>query len=189
VSGIDSKHLYWDTCVIVRWLTGEPPQLVDHVDQFLEEAARGDRTIVVSTLVLAELRPSFLTKKAFGDIFKFFADFESAFQLIDPSPNIMATAGRLKDLEFEKTGGRRHVGTADAIHLVTCLYARDHLGLTDIVFHTFDRGKRSDGAEGKTMPMIGFESWCGRYPDHDLVKQVLALPRCEPVHPSPKMIR
>lgn len=187
---MDSKFLYWDTCVIVRWLTEQPTQLVDHIDQFLEEAANGNRTIVTSTLTMAELRPSFLVRKSFGDIFSFFADFEAAFHLIEPGPNIMASAGRLKDLVFEKTGGTRHVGTADAIHLITCLHAKIELNMSDIIFHTFDEGRRSDGAEGKTMPLIGFESWCSRQQkEHDIVKQVLAMPRTHPAHPSPKFIR
>lgn len=174
--------------MIVRWLTGQPSDLVKHIDQYLMEADQGDRTIYVSTIAMAEIRPEFLKAKKIGSIFEFFDDFKSAFRLIGPTPDIMARSAHLKGFKYTKKGTKadRVVGTADAIHLMTCLHAKEDLGADDIVFHTFDEGKGKTW-EGKCAPLIKFEEWCEGIRDNPLVAKVIALPRCKPEHPAPKL--
>lgn len=52
----DSKHLFWDTCIIARWLTETPAEYVKSISQYLQEAARGERKILISTITFAERR-------------------------------------------------------------------------------------------------------------------------------------
>jgi hypothetical protein len=187
----DSKHLFWDACVIVRWLTESPPDFVDHISQYLREAREGARKIHISTISFTEVRPSHLRKKNFGSVIDLIEDFKSAFIPISPPPDVLTRAGHLKDLTFRKKGMKnnesRVVGTGDAIQLMTCIYAKDDLGIKDIVFHTFDEGKGKNW-EGRCVPLIGFEDWCEGLADDPIVRQVIALPRCKPEHPKPVMI-
>lgn len=184
----DSKHLFWDACVIVRWLTESPTDYVEHISQYIQEASRNERKIYISTVSFAEVRPSFLKKKDFGTVNDLIKAFKSAFYPINPTPDIMTQAGLLKDLVFKKKGGTsRVVGTGDAIQLTTCLYAKLELGIADIVFHTFDEGKGKNW-EGKCVPLLGFEDWCEGHQSNPVVKRVIDLSRHKPEHPNPKMI-
>ena len=152
------------------------------------EAEQGERAIYVSTVAMAEIRPEFLQAKKIGSIFDFFEDFKSAFRLISPTPDIMARSGQLKGLKYTKKGtkAQRVVGTGDAIHLMTCLHAKEELGAGDILFHTLDEGKGKTW-EGKCVPLLKFEDWCEGLRDHPLVSKVIALPRRKPEHPAPKL--
>lgn len=184
----DSRNLFWDSCVVVRWLTEHPTECVDHIEQFLHEASRGERKIHISTVLFTEVRPRYLKNKKYGTMNDLIKDFKSAFVPIDPTPDIMQHAGALRDIEFKKSGGGpRNVGTGDAIQLMTAVYARDELGISDLVFHTFDEGKGKTW-EGKCVPLLGFETWCDGYRSHPLVKAIIDLPRHKPEHPNPKML-
>jgi hypothetical protein len=77
----------------------------------------------------------------------------------------------------------RVVGTADAIHLMTCLYARDVLGIGDIVFHTLDEGKNANW-EGKCVPLVTYEKWTVGLPANKLVAEVCGLARNFPRRPQ-----
>lgn len=49
---------YWDTCLFIAYLKDSPDEReeVDIIDTLLRGARNGSRLIVVSTLVLAEIR-------------------------------------------------------------------------------------------------------------------------------------
>lgn len=70
---------------------------------------------------------------------------------------------------------------------MTCVFARDVLGLEDIVFHTFDDGKGKNW-EGKCVPLLSFDEWTGGLEDNELVQAVLKLPRQKPTHPEPNLV-
>jgi hypothetical protein len=168
----DYDHLYW------------PQELVDDIDRFIEDARKGERTIYASTIILAEIRQEALRKRHHRSIDDFMGDMRNAVRLIDPNPNIMMAAGRLKDCRSTnpaKDGKAtpRVIGTADAIHLATCLYLRDTMGVSGIVFHTFDDGKGKTW-EGKCVPLLSFEKW---FPEKDrpsCIKDVCSLERLKP---------
>lgn len=187
MSNADNTNLFWDSCVLIRWLTGSPKDHVNDIDQYIQEAKAKKRRIYISTILFAEVRSSFLKNKDFGTIFDLLNDFKSAFYPINPTPDIMSRAGQLRDLSFTKGDAKpRVVGTADAIHLMTCLHLRDELGVSDIVLHTFDEGKGKNW-EGKCVPILGFEDWCEGNKDKELVKRVIDLPRVKPSHLSPEL--
>jgi hypothetical protein len=98
---------------------------------------------------LAEIRPSALRCKSFDNIDEFFDDFGGAFLPLSPTPEIMKRAAILKDRRYSHPKkGPRHIGTPDAIQLLTCLHAAEDLGYSEVVFHTFDNGG-GKGWEGK----------------------------------------
>lgn len=63
---------YWDTCIFIRYL--EPPkndkeeEQLTRIDPMMRSAAKGNTLIVVSTLVLAEIRPRESYNKRHRDI-------------------------------------------------------------------------------------------------------------------------
>lgn len=145
----DLKNLLWDSCVFIRYLSApEGTDLLDDISRFIDDAkAKPKRcTIYYSSIVFAEIRPRYLKAGGYGTIQDFMDDLGSNFIPIEPNPNILIAAGELRDARSvnpsdSKIKNSREFGTADAIHLMTCVYARDVLGISDIVFHTLDEGK------------------------------------------------
>lgn len=187
---IDSKNLFWDSCVFYRYITRNPTDGLNDLDAIMSDAAAGKRSIYYSTLCLTEVRPSFL-KPHYGRIDEFFNDIGSAFEAIDPSPNILLAAGVLKDARATDPSdgkpSKRVFGTADAIHLATCIYLRDVLNVPDIVFQTYDEGKGSSW-EGKCLPLLGLERWFPQGARTSEVEKVCGLTRCRPLHPQSSML-
>jgi hypothetical protein len=140
---------FWDSCVFIRYLIGkDSDECYDDICQFVRDAKDKKIKIHFSSLVFTEIRPRYLLQSGRKSIQDFFDDLGASFYSIDPSPNILISAAHIKDAQAVNPGDPRMppervrvVGTPDAIHLATCLYARDALGIADIVFHTLDAGK------------------------------------------------
>jgi hypothetical protein len=105
----------------------------------------------------------------------------------------MIWAGTLKDAQATNPGDPRLepervrvVGTPDAIHFATCIYARDTLGIADIIFHTLDEGK-GPSWEGRCIPLLGFERWYPTASRTAHVERVCGLKRSKPIHPRPNL--
>src|SRR5712671_1162931 len=115
------SHLFWDSCVFYAYLNDERAAYdVDSIAQYLQEARNGRHRIYASSLVLAEVTPSAITRPDIGSFQQFIDDLQGAVVLGDPTPNVMHAAARLKDLPYRKgnSPGRR-LGTADAIMLAS----------------------------------------------------------------------
>ena len=190
-------HLYWDTCVFVRYITGKPndgylPQIRTHV----ADAMNGNTCIHFSTIALAEIRPQCFRESKFKRIEDFFEEFQAAFFPVDPTPDILIKAGQLRDHQYHNPAVgkpseknkryKRTLGTADAIHLMTCLHLRDDRKLSGIKFHTFDNGKGKSW-EGKCVPLLTYDKWTQGITD-PIVALISSLPREEPFHPQPSLI-
>lgn len=159
---IGPRHLFWDSCVFIRYLTRIPPEGIADLEDLVRDTQRKAdaerRKVIYSTIVFTELRPRFLKPgQSIGD---FFDDLGASFEPIDPNPNILRAAGELRDAVVTdpstKKPSNRVIGTPDAIHLMTCVWAKRALGLDDIVFHTYDAGKGTSW-EGKCVPLLSFE--------------------------------
>jgi hypothetical protein len=109
---------------------------------------------------------------------------------VDPTPNIMHMAAKLKDLPYKKGIAKpRRLSTPDAIILASCAYVRDILGVKIDLFHTFDDGKKRDPVDGKMVPLLSYEQWCEGFspPQMAVAKPVIELNRRLPIHPSPTL--
>ena len=180
--------MYWDSCIFIRYLTNSPNDRVDDIARYISDAKKGDRKIYFSTISYAEIRQEHLRKRGFGTIQEFFSDFDRAFSPIEPSPNILIAAGQIRGIapvnpSDPKTDRHRVIGTPDAIHLMTCLHARDVLKIDGIVFHTFDAG-RGKNWEGKCVPLINFERWYPSSMRVGHIAKVCELERTEPIYPE-----
>ena len=95
------KHLFWDSCVFIRYITRDDgqPHFQD-IARFVGEAKAGKRQIYYSTITLAEFRQDHFAGSDFGSVRDFFEDMGSACIPIEPNPNVMIV-------------NRRPIGTPD----------------------------------------------------------------------------
>jgi hypothetical protein len=168
--------------------------MLGDLDQFVKEAQEDKVKIYYSTIVYTEFRPRFFVGTKFGEISKFFADFRKAFHPVEPNPNILMWSGRLRDIEPVNPSDpkiadekKRKVSAGDSIHIATAIYLRDTYGISDLVMHTFDKGKSKSTAEGNCVPIIGFEKWFPKNKRTPEVQAVCGLARQEPKHPNPDL--
>jgi hypothetical protein len=185
------KNLFWDSCVFIRYITNDVA--ADHFDdiaRFVGEAKSGKRQIYYSTISLAEFRQEYFDGSQYGSIHDFFDDMGSACLPVEPNPNVLISVGELRSAKSTNPGDPRASGraiaTPDAIVMMSAIYARDALGIEDIVLQSTDEGK-SKGWFGRAVPIIGFERWYPESTRTDRVKEVCSLPREKPIHPEPQL--
>lgn len=181
---------YWDTCVFIAHLNDDRlgyGDFIDDINQFLNEAKLGQCAIYCSTLTIAEITKSHLAPWRQGQYEGFLKSFAGTVVPIAPDPNIMTMASELRSLVYLKTGGQRKLHTPDAIHLASALALVDGYGVQLTAFHTFDNGGKG-GPDGRGVPLLTFETWCGECKDDPLARKVIELNRCKPQHPSKKLV-
>lgn len=182
------SQLFWDSCVFYAFLADDRASYdIDSIAQYIQEAKAGKHKIYASTLVLAEVTPNAIKKAGTGGFQEFIDDLQGAVVLVDPTPNIMHLAARLKDLPYKKGNGKRRLSTQDAIMLASCVNVAEGHNVKINFFHTFDDGKKRDPVDGKMVPLISFEDWCeGFTPEQMATAQpVINLNRRKPIHPAP----
>lgn len=182
------KNLFWDSCVFIRYITNDvdAPHF-DDIARFVADAKAGKRQIYYSTITLAEFRLEYFNASKFGSIHDFFDDMGSACLPVEPNPNVMISVAELRSSKSTNPGDPRAPGraiaTPDAIVMMSAVYARDALGIDDLVLQSTDEGKGKNWF-GKSVPIIGFENWYPEAKRTDRVKEVCSLPREKPIHPS-----
>lgn len=188
MTGTTSNNLFWDSCVIARYLTENPIDLVADIALFLDEAKAGKYKIFMSTMVMAEVKPYQLQQKGFQDFQKLIDDIQSAAVLIGPTPSILMRSARLQEHLYHRTPkdpdeNNRVLTGMDAVHLATCLHLKESQGVKDIVFHTLDDGGSSN-SRPKSVSLLQFEKYAVHLQNDPDVKAVCDLWRCKPVHPA-----
>ena len=183
------SHLFWDSCVFYAYFDKRTTFDVSGIEQYLHEAHDGKHRLYASSLVLAEVIPSAITKSGIGTFQNFIDDLEGAITVVTPSPDVMHHAALLKDLPYSKSTSRRRLSTTDAIMLASCLDLKETWGVTIDAFHTFDDGKKR-GPEGKMVPLLSFHEWCEGFTRDQLkiTDAVIQLRRCKPEHGAPYLL-
>ena len=189
---MSSKHLFWDSCVFIRYLIGDPAAAhFEDICSYIEDAKNGKRTIYFSTITFAEIRQEYFKGGEFGSTRELFADLGSNFIAVEPNPNILIQTGELRSARSTNPGDpnpphQRAIATPDAIIMVTCLYARDAMGVSEIVLQSTDEGK-GKGWAGKSVPIIGFERWFPETTRTPMVSRICSLVKEHPTHPEPML--
>jgi predicted nucleic acid-binding protein len=186
---ISSNH-FWDSCVLIRFLTAQPNELVDDIGRFLDEAIAGRRRIYMSTMVIAEIKPFQLQQHNYDNFQELLDAIQSAFVLIAPSVPINMLAAQLQNHQYRhdppaREEKNRVLSGMDAVHLATCLHVRDQMRVRDIEFHTFDDG-RGGNARPRGLSLLSYQDYAqhlrGNHPE---VQAICDLPRLKPVFPNP----
>lgn len=184
-----AQHLFWDSCVFSAFLRDERHAYdIDSIAQYLREAKAGDFVIHTSMMASSEVLPSQIKQSGFGTFEEFLEDYTGAVISLAPDQNVMSFAGRLRDLPYAKGGSRkRRLTSADAVMLASAVHLRDAWGVPITKFHTFDGGGKKDLEGNNTIPMLGYETWCGGFDpvQQALADKVISLDRCKPIHPTP----
>ena len=181
---------YWDSCIFYAYLDSGTSHDISGIDQYLHEAREGQHRLYASSLVLAEVVPSAITKPTVGTFQDFIDDLQGAITIVSPSPDVMYRAALLKDLPYKKAKSKgRRLSTTDAIMLASCVEIRDAWGINVDAFHTFDDGKKR-GLEGRMVPLISYHEWCEGFTSAHLAvaDPILRLNRCRPDHPAPPLL-
>jgi predicted nucleic acid-binding protein len=186
-----SNNHFWDSCVLIRYLTENPIENVADIAKFLDEARAGDRHIWMSTMVIAEIKPQQLHLRGFRNFQQLHEDIQAAVTLVTPSVPINMMASRLQSHEYHRTPRApdekvRFLSGMDAVHLATCVHVRDDLRVTDIEFHSFDDGW--SGPKPRSLSLLNYHKYAEHLLDDADVKAVCDLPRMLPAHPSPGLV-
>lgn len=179
-----TRDLFWDSCVVIRFLTGNPDTGLPAMRQLIAEAKAGKRRIWISTILFAEVRPSQLTQAGYNDINALIAEYEGAFLPVGPTPPILLQASRLRDHSYlsknpQRSEKSRVLTVPDAIHLATCLHIKTSRNCPEIRFHTYDDGRGSNYEE-KAVSLLRFHEYATRLMDYPDVVEVCDLPRVRP---------
>lgn len=186
---MSSENWYWDTCVFVAFLNDNRAaygQHVDHIGQFLDDCKMGGCSIYTSTITIAEISKKHLVNSAYGSFNDFLNDYGGAIRQVTADPNVMLLASAIRGLTYTKTGGNREMGTPDAIHLASALVLESNYDVPISGFHTFDNGG-SRGLEGRSVPLLSYETWCESCANDPIAKRIITLKRGRPDHPNPKL--
>ncbi len=109
---------YWDTCLFLAYLKNEPVEqdIVNIIDALLRGASqKNERLIVISTMVLAEIRP----RDVYDDFH--WSVVRDLFYTNSPYIKIQALTPRLADLASSIRGDHNALSPADATHVATAL--------------------------------------------------------------------
>ncbi len=182
----ETKTILWDTCVLYRWLTKFPTDYVDHIQAHVDDAKAGKSDIFISTISLAELRPSMVNQASETPV-SILRRLCSFITPVDTLPDIMSLAGELRDNEYLHVDGdpkraKVTLTLGDAVHLATGIWMREYSGAQNVEFHTFDDGKGKGNAEGRGVSMLSFHNWTRNLENSNCVQQAIELKRKLPDH-------
>lgn len=187
----NSNHHFWDSCVLIRYLTENPIENVADIAKFLDEAKAGYRHIWMSTMVIAEIKPHQLHLRGFQNFQQLHDDIQAAVTLVTPSVPINMLASRLQGHQYHRTPKaedekNKYLSSMDAVHIATCVHVRDDQHVHDIEFHTFDDGR--SGPKPRGLSLLSYHKYAEHLLTNSDVKAVCDLPRMLPIHPSPGLV-
>ncbi len=154
------KHYFWDSCVFIAYLNNDIKAYdINSLEQFINECKQKDGCkIYTSSIALAEVTPKRLIKSKYGNFEEFMRDFRGFITVIEASPIICSTAGRLKDIPYNKNNSKKRIlTTGDAIMLATVLELESTFNTTIDAFHTYDNGRGKGNPEGKGVPLLSYQ--------------------------------
>lgn len=183
------QNYFWDSCVFSAFLQDEQSAYdIGSIQTFLEDAKAGNAKIYCSTLSSGEVLPSHI--KDGGSFEAFMEDYEGAVIPISPEPNVMTMSGRFRDLPYSKGGStNRRLSTPDAIILATAVHLIEVYEVSINAFHTFDGGGKKDLDGNKSIPILGYDTWCEGFSAEQtlIANKIITMNRCKPIHPAPRL--
>lgn len=158
-----SSKEYWDSCLFIAYLQNKDNEqdIVNVIDALLRGASqKSERLIVISTMVLAEIRPRDMYNEFHWVVIR------DLFYTNRPYIKIQALTPRLADLASTIGGDHNELTPPDAVHVATAL--SEHVD----VFYTLD-GLHEHGVR-RRGDLLDFDGKIGKPP---LAIRVPMMPR------------
>ena len=117
---------YWDSCLFLAYLQNKPQEreLVETISALLRRAESGDTLIVISTLVLAEIRPLYPYDPNHEEVVW------DLFRTDRPHLKMVNVLPRIADLSATIGGQHQAITVPDAIHVATAWSERVNVMFT-----------------------------------------------------------
>ncbi len=180
--------------MILRHANNSAGEYAADIDSILHDAADGKRTLWVSHVLFAELRPSSFIPGRFKSISELSRYIHSITEVVTPDPNIMLLVARLRDIKWHRPKQNRQknekpktMSLGDAIHIASAIMVRDYIGVSDLEFLTWDDGKsQTDEVDAgtKSLSLLNLQQYTDGISANEDVASVLRLRRIRPILPQ-----
>lgn len=185
VKTCNSANLFLDTNVILSYANNDMGSQGADIEVILQQAAARKRSIWISDIILAELRPSLLKSTRFSSISELVSFIRRLTNPVSATPNIMMRTARLRDIQWRRPGAKpeeknRVMSLGDALHMASALFVKEAQGITDLQFLTFDNGKTNSTGE-KSLSLLELEKYTEGLSSNDDVMACIRLARAQPV--------
>ena len=136
------KH-FLHSSVVLRHANGDSGEAGELIETILTEAVIAKRRVWVSSVLLAELRPSTFVSGRFDTLIELTRYVRTLATLVTPDPNAMLRVARLRDARWRMPGDGpeakpRTMSLGDAMQVASALWVREAMGVPDLEFLTFD---------------------------------------------------
>ena len=184
--------------MLLRHANDDSGDVSADIQTILDEATGSSpkRTLWISSILFAELRPSSLAPQArFQSVDELARYIRSIATVVVPDPNIMLMAARLRDIDWSRPKRMpnekpRRLTLGDAVHLSSAIWVKKGSRVNDLEFLTFDNSSKSNSETGpgtKPLPLLSVEDYCDGISDNSDAMDVLRLVRVKPILRQPGM--
>lgn len=174
--------------VLLRHASGRSGEAEFDIETILTEAATGKRRIWANSILFAHLRPSAFVAGRFSALADFTRYLRSIATFVNPDPNTMLRAARLRDVKWQRPPALRCAGEQprflslmDAIQLSSALWVKEAAGVADLEFLAFDDFGPQDTETDAWLSLLRLQDYADEQPVDSDVLAAVRLPRAEPV--------
>ncbi len=186
-----SFNHFFDTNVLLNYANGHSGHETRDIETILREAVGPNkkRNIWISSVLLAELRPSNFVPGVFPSVEELGKYIRSLATTVTPDPPTMMRVARLRDIKWRRSNPQegeksRQMSLGDAIHIASALWVKEACGVKDLEFLTFDDG-RSDADDldphTRALSLLRLEEYTHELSGVPDVSAVVLLRRIRPV--------
>jgi hypothetical protein len=183
----DCGHHFLHTNVILRHACGASGEAEEHIDNILTQAAVLKRRVWVSSMLLAELRPSMFVAGRFNTFLEFTRYIRSLVTLVTPDPNTMLRVGRLCDAKWQRPAGvrgadekPRMMSFSDAVQIASALWVKEAGGVADLGFLMFDDWSSAESRRGGPLSLLRLQDYADDARANSDVMAAVRLTRVQP---------
>ncbi len=181
------KH-FLHTSVLLRHASGNSGEAERQIETILTKAVVAKRRVWVSSILLAELRPSMFVPGRFDTLFELTRYLRSLATLVTPDPNTMMRAARLRDAKWrmpaatgEANEKPRSMSLSDAIQVASALWVKEVVGVPDLEFLMYDEGSSNEARGSRCVSLSRLQDYALDGHASPDVMAAMRLTRVQPV--------
>jgi hypothetical protein len=183
----DCDHHFLHTNVLLRHASGASGEAEEHIDNILTQAAVAKRRVWISSMLLAELRPSMFAPGRFNAFHELIRYIRSLATLVTPDPNTMLRVARLRDTKWQRPASVREadekprmMSFSDAIQIASALWVKEAGGVTDLKFLMFDDWSPNEAKVGARLSLLRLQDYAEDARANSDVMAAVRLTRIQP---------